>query len=66
MSNWAAVATPRAVYVGLEDRAEFDKIALPATEHAPREDGERCVSKAVKDPASGVMVIFQHWVTKGE
>lgn len=63
-SDWVGVTTPNTVYVGITDRAEFDKIALRVAEHAPLENGERCLSKIVEDRTTGVMVmvIFQHWI----
>jgi len=65
--NWASVSTSKVVYVGIVDRAEFDRIELPATEHAaiagllPSEPARRCISKMAAD-ATGLLVVFQHWV----
>ena len=58
--HYVGVADPKLVYVILEDRSEFDKIGLPAEEHAKNERGGQCVSKTIK--SDGMMVVFQHWI----
>ncbi|MDW3683911.1 hypothetical protein RA280_19615 [Cupriavidus sp. CV2] len=62
--NWASVATPTCVFVGIVDRKEFDRLALPGKDHrqhisesVPRRN---VLSKALE--ADGVMVVFQHWL----
>lgn len=47
------------VYVLVEDRESFDKIARPATDHGAKPGGH-CLSKTVEQ--DGVLVIFQHWL----
>ncbi|MNT93763.1 hypothetical protein D3C72_2353120 [compost metagenome] len=53
------------MFVGIADRAEFDRLALPATdhrhqksEHVPRRN---VLTKSLE--AEGVMVVFQHWLS---
>lgn len=55
---YALVATPNMIYVLLDERAEFDKIARPATDHGVRPDGIHMISKTVEQ--DGVIVIFQY------
>jgi hypothetical protein len=63
LNSWASVAAAKVVYVGLSDRAEFDRIALPTMDHREFVEVERkqLLSKMAQD-ASGVLVIFQHWL----
>ena len=51
---YVGVPTPTLVYVGVPDRADFDRIKGDCT---PIEGG---FAKAVKSD-DGVTVIFQHW-----
>ncbi|KWR88806.1 hypothetical protein [Cupriavidus sp. IDO] len=64
-SSWASVVTPTCVFVGIADREEFDRLALPAKDHrqqinelVPRRN---VLTKSLE--AEGVMVVFQHWLT---
>lgn len=59
MDSWAHVASTTRVYVGLEHRHEFDRIALPVVEHPPNANGLRCATKTLE--RDGVTVVFQHW-----
>ncbi|MNT52257.1 hypothetical protein D3C72_1892730 [compost metagenome] len=63
--SWASVATPTCVFVGIADRGEFDRLALPAKDH--RQQISELVPRRnvlVKSlEADGVMVVFQHWLT---
>jgi hypothetical protein len=65
--NWATVATPRTVYVGIVDRSEFDRIASPMTDHrlaAEPHNRRDVLTKTVEQHAAlGVTVVFQHWVS---
>lgn len=65
--SWASVTTPTVVFVGIANREEFDRLALPGKDHrqqiseqVPRRN---VLSKALE--ADGVMVVFQHWLTAG-
>lgn len=53
------VATPTVIYVVIDDRADFDKIDRPASEHITPGVGH-CLAKTVEQ--AGVLVIFQHWL----
>ena len=57
--HYVGVADPKLVFVTLEDRSEFDKIGLPAKDHAANERGGQVISKTVK--TDDVMIVFQHW-----
>lgn len=59
-SNWASVMTPDYVYVGIVKRDEFDRIALPATDHGAANPDRPLLTKTARDP-SGCTVVFQHW-----
>ena len=59
-SNWASVMTPDYVYVGIVKREEFDRIALPATDHGVNNPDRLVLTKTARDP-SGCTVVFQHW-----
>ncbi|AQV94786.1 hypothetical protein BJN34_12935 [Cupriavidus necator] len=64
--NWASVTTPTCVFVGIADRAEFDRLALPAKDHRQQVSEmvppRNVLTKALD--ADGVMVVFQHWIPK--
>ncbi len=53
------VATPHVIYVLVEDRAAFDKIAMPATDNGAGPRGH-VLTKCVEQ--GGVRVIFQYWI----
>ncbi|GKT21692.1 hypothetical protein [Acidovorax sp. SUPP3334] len=59
-SNWASVMTPDYVYVGIVKREEFDRIALPETDHGAANPDRPLLTKTARDP-SGCTVVFQHW-----
>lgn len=56
--NWVQVLGPTAIYVGIVDREEFDKIALPVRD-AGANGGNKVLVKSMEQ--DGVMVVFQHW-----
>jgi len=60
--HYVGIPDPRLVYVILEDRTEFDKIGIEATDHGANAagNGGHVLSKAVSE--NGVRVIFQHWL----
>lgn len=68
--SWASVGTPTTVFVGVPKRAEFDKLALPVTDHglrmrlnlhaSPMQD-QPCRLLTKEHDAAGFTVIFQHW-----
>lgn len=47
----------RLVYIGVDDRAVFDSIARPETDHRPK---SQLLTKSVEQDAC--TVIFQHWI----
>lgn len=47
------------VYIGVPDRAAFDRIARPCRDHAPE---KQLLTKSVE--ADGVYVVFQHWLER--
>jgi hypothetical protein len=44
------------IYIGVPDRAAFDRIARPCTDHAPK----NLLTKTVD--ADGIYIVFQHWL----
>jgi hypothetical protein len=58
--NFVGVVTPRWICVGVVDRAEFDKISRPASDHGLRPHGH-VLTKSVEQ--RGVIVVFQHWLS---
>lgn len=59
-SDYVGVHEPgNLVYVLIEDRAKFDLIALPKTDH--REHGGKAVLSKNMDHG-GVRLVFQHWI----
>ena len=61
MSGWVGVATPTLIYVGVEDRAEFDMIGVLVNDHGETKDGH-VLTKAVEQ--GRVTVVFQHWLKR--
>jgi hypothetical protein len=56
---FVGVVGPHVIYVGIADRAQFDKIAAPCSDHGENDDGHVLV-KSVQ--GYGVMVVFQYWL----
>lgn len=50
------------VYVGVKDRAEFDKIAAPCMDNGENERGHVLVKNVGGFKSGEVTVIFQHWL----
>lgn len=59
--DFVSVATDdgKLIYIGLKDRAEFDRIALPCTDHGEKETGH-LLSKSLD--TDSVWIIFQYWL----
>lgn len=53
------VASPKYIFVLIEDRAAFDKIDRPLTDNGPNTNGH-VITKSVEQ--DGVLVVFQHWL----
>lgn len=51
---------PTVIYIGIEKREDFDKIALPVSDRGEHEDGQHVLVKSIG--ADGVHVFFQHWI----
>ena len=58
--NWAAVATPTCIFIGIRDRAEFDKLAQPALDCRTATPARQVLVKTIE--AAGLMVVVQHWL----
>jgi hypothetical protein len=52
-------STGKTIFVGMKDREEFDRIALPLVDGGPNERGHVLIKAAHADD---VHVIFQYWV----
>lgn len=46
------------IYIGVPDRAAFDRIARPCTDHAPK----NLLTKSID--GDGICVVFQHWLER--
>lgn len=57
LDDWVSVTLPDFIFVGIADRAAFDKIALPVTDGAERD--RAVLTKSMT--GNGVTVVFQHW-----
>jgi hypothetical protein len=57
--DFVGIADAKMIYVGIADRAAFDKIDLAPLDHG---DGPRghVITKRLED--AGVTVVFQHWL----
>jgi len=60
-SEFVGVTTPTLIYVGVKDRADFDKIALPLHDNGPNERGHVLVKTLGNFDGVKTTVIFQHW-----
>jgi hypothetical protein len=60
-TDFVGIATPTVIYIGVRDRAQFDKIASPLEDRGETENGHVLI-KQVGEFGKGVTVIFQHWV----
>lgn len=56
--DFIGVSTPRWIYIGISDRAAFDRIDRPL-DHA-EQAGTQVLTKTVEQDE--VSVIFQHWL----
>lgn len=53
------------IYVIVPDRAKFDMIERPVTDHGEKEDGSHVLTKSVGESLASEThgtVIFQHWI----
>jgi hypothetical protein len=57
--NWVGIGDGRLIYILVAKRDEFDRIALPLTDHGVTENGH-VLSKALEK--DGVYIVFQHWL----
>jgi hypothetical protein len=59
---FVGVPTPTLVYVGVANRADFDKIQLPLHDAGENERGHVLVKTLGEFDGTHVTVIFQHWL----
>lgn len=52
-------ASGKTIYVGVPERADFDRIDMPCSDHGETGDGQ-LLSKSIAE--HGVLVLFQYWV----
>lgn len=57
--DFVAVGHPTIIYVGIKDRADFDRIDRPCSDRGETDAGHVLVKTVEED---GVCVIFQHWL----
>jgi hypothetical protein len=53
------------IYIIVSDRAKFDMIARPVTDHGEKENGSHVLTKSVGDELAcetHSTVVFQHWI----
>lgn len=60
--EYVGVTTPTLIYIGIKDRAEFDKIALPLHDAGENERGHVLVKRLGECDGTSVTIIFQHWL----
>jgi hypothetical protein len=61
-NEFVGITTPTLIYIGVEDRAEFDRIALPLQDNGPNETGHVLVKSLGKYNGKKPTIIFQHWL----
>lgn len=57
--DYVGLGDGRLIYILIAKREEFDRIALPATDHGETENGHVLSKSIDKD---GLYVVFQHWL----
>lgn len=60
--QFVGVATPTLVYVGIADRADFDRIAAPCVDHGAKEGGHVLTKTVGNLGTDEVSVVFQYWI----
>jgi len=62
--NWASVSLLTVVFIGIANREEFDRLAVPTKDHrhqvSERVPRRNVLTKSIE--ADGVTVVFQHWL----
>lgn len=61
MSNHVRVTSPNLIYILLTDRAEFDTINLPCSDHGDKAERGHVLSKSIMESGKPYIII-QHWV----
>ncbi len=62
--EFVGVTTPTLIYIGVKDRADFDKIALPLQDHGAGPNGH-VLSKRLGEFTRGTpTIVFQHWLKR--
>lgn len=59
--EFVGITTPTLIYVGVDNREDFDRIALPLQDNGPKDHGHVLV-KTLGEIGSTTTVIFQHWL----
>lgn len=60
--EFVGVSTPTLIYIGVADRDDFDKIALPCLDNGPNERGHVLVKRVGDFGGRKPTIIFQHWL----
>lgn len=60
--EFVGVTTPTLIYIGVKDRADFDKIASPLHDAGENERGHVLVKRIGDLDGKNVTIIFQHWL----
>jgi hypothetical protein len=60
--EFVGVSTPTLIYIGVKDRADFDKIAAPLHDAGENERGHVLVKRVGEFDGKNVTIIFQHWL----
>lgn len=60
--EFVSVTTPTLIYIGVKDREDFDKIALPLHDAGENERGHVLVKRLGDLDGRAVTIIFQHWL----
>jgi hypothetical protein len=57
------------IYIIVPDRAKFDMIARPVTDHGEKENGTHVLTKSIGDSQAAEThgtLVFQHWIKSAE
>lgn len=60
--DFVSIACPTMVYIGVEKREDFDKIAAPCHDRGPNDSGHVLTKQVGGFKPGEVTVVFQHWI----
>ena len=60
--EFVSVTTPTLIFIGVDDRADFDKIALPLQDSGQNERGHVLVKRLGDFSGDKPTIVFQHWL----